>query len=171
MNRLTAIILLMVACTASNVAFSQIVDCQDEIEESCVVLAGKPGYPVITPSEGIGIGDDDSCMVDCIPFASPPPRPQLSCMSDGMNYYCIVWPQGPGLTYLWSASPHVQLSIPGVNPTPYQRITCNSSGTFGAIVVEAIAPNGLRSTQNFSVSCLETIIGIGIEEPPQNEKQ
>lgn len=147
--------------TFSSTARSQLSECSDQIEDRCEALNAIASYPVQLLSQNPDPSHPDECKSTCIPLSSPPPPPQISCLSDGMAHFCEIWPRGPSMTYTRILSFDGVVSQPVTSNSPYFSAHCERSGTYGGATIQVTAPNGMSSTNIFILRCEETVIELG----------
>jgi hypothetical protein len=147
-------------------------DASCEGDDSLECTFGQDPFAFLTDPD-----DDGSiCTYFCWPDDAPPPTPVLECVNDGMNHWCLVWPQSPNiaLTYGWSQTPGVSLSNPEPSPSPEQRITCHESGVTVVVGVTVSNKAGMKSDAEFEIRCEEMheyLPILPIEPPPEAKEQ
>lgn len=148
-----------------------------EIDDRCSDPGGSFLVPLITgdvifsgspPGEPGGEGDREGgadCRMEC-PEDGAPPNPTLECAQNGRQLACVVWPQGAGLTYIWSHTPGLTLHQPLVSQSPTQLIDCGNYVGEAVVHLSAQSRGGLRSHGERIVSCSATGLLIGTVEDP-----
>jgi hypothetical protein len=163
--KLIGISLMLVVFPA--LTWAQVENCDGGNDERCPVTQYfQVGGHSATDDEGgegaEGIGRCDTTG-ECRSDILPPSPPTLTCTPLNSWHECEVWPQGPGFSYVWSATSPAMLtsavfgfppSGSGTALTPYQAFTCMHTEAQGSVTVTVISPTGTRSQGTFSLNCI-----------------
>ncbi len=78
----------------------------------------------------------------------------LSCEYTNNGFMCEAWPQAPGYTYLWDATPgSLYFPDPGHPESPFRNVAC--TGGPGTVYVTVVFPGGGSETTQRNVRCAE----------------
>lgn len=135
-------------------ALAELINCseggagQGSCENGEFLFANEPG-------EGNTAG---TCSLECWSMLRPPPTPTITCMSDGLEHYCEVWPRSPFFTYIWEYSGPFLMTLPQHSTFPFQRLSCQRHPAEGTVNVSIISSWGQRSSDSARIHCQEVLV-------------
>lgn len=143
---------LLLCCTMLSAdASAELVDCNGNHGlGSCE----NGSYPILGEPEEDSIG---LCSSSCSEMLNPLPTPVISCLSDGLQHYCEVWPRSEFFTYSWRNSEGIPMTIQNHSTFPFQEFSCDRSPAEVEIEVSITNLWGLRSSSRSRIFCEEAI--------------
>lgn len=147
----TALLLMSTASTTSLAqdgcsTYGHIDTCPDPIGEYILTEPADPG-------DGSGPSTGSCELQTCLPISAAPPEPFLECISDGLEYSCTVWPQGPDLTYSWTHDGNIAIEIDGRTPVPQQHLVCQTINSTALVELTILTPWNTSSRRVFQFGC------------------
>ncbi|MBD8527701.1 hypothetical protein [Pseudomarimonas arenosa] len=96
----------------------------------------------------------------CVPNQDPPEPILIDCSYSYGIHNCEVWPQGEGLTYLFTAP---YFGVAETSPTPYsvRSFECSPVGGGGFVTVTVTSPTGVSASDSIDLPCPR----VGVLDP------